>query len=54
MNKGDLEFTDNHHLAKLIQYGNDNDKEIASEEWVHRFRKPYPYHPSYENERYPE
>lgn len=52
MKDGDLEFADTHYLAKLIQFGTKGDRKVASAEWHKRLGRPFPYHPSHENERY--
>ena len=50
--RGDLLYTDNYSLSKLIQFGTDAEKSCAGSEWERRTGKPFPYHPSYENDSY--
>ena len=53
ISKLDLPCADTYTLAKFIQYGNKYEKESAMFEWKRRIGKPFPYHPSYENDTYP-
>ena len=53
LERGDLEYADTYFLAKLIMWGNDNEKLVAGEEWHRRLGKDFPYHPSFEGEKYP-
>lgn len=51
--RGSLEFADTYFLAKLIMWGNENEKIVSSEEWKKRTGKPFPYHPSFRGGKYP-
>lgn len=42
------------HLAEWIRRGDADEKRVANAEWVRRAGKPYPYHPSYDGDTYPE
>ncbi len=53
LERGELEYADTYFLAKLIMWGNDNEKLVAGEEWNKRTGKDFPYHPSFEGEKYP-
>lgn len=50
LTRGDLVYADIHFLAKLIQYGQADEKEAAEFEWEKRIGKPFPYHPSYDDD----
>ncbi|KKL63074.1 hypothetical protein LCGC14_2178770 [marine sediment metagenome] len=51
----DLDFScaDTYTLAKFILQGNKNEKGAAGFEWEERTGKPFPYHPSYDDDTYP-
>jgi len=53
LERGDLEYADTYFLSKLILYGNKNEKLVANAEWKRRTGKKFPYHPSFEGDRYP-
>jgi len=51
----DLNFpcADTYTLAKFILQGNKSEKAAAQFEWEERTGKPFPYHPSYDDDIYP-
>ena len=51
----DLDFpcVDTYTLANFILHGNKNEKSAAQFEWEKRIGKPFPYHPSYDDDIYP-
>ena len=49
----DFPCADTYTLAKFILQGSKDEKESAQFEWEKRMGKPFPYHPSYENDTYP-
>ena len=53
LERGDIKYADTYFLAKLILYGNDNEKLFAGDEWRRRTGKDFPYHPSFEGDKYP-
>ena len=53
LERGDMEHADTYFLAKLILWGNENEKLVAGEEWKRRTGKDFPYHPSFKREKYP-
>ena len=53
LERGDIKYADTYFLAKLVLYGNDNEKLVAGDEWRRRTGKDFPYHPSFEDDKYP-
>ena len=53
LERGDLECADTYFLAKLIMYGNEDEKLVANDAWKKRIGKPFPYHPSFKRNKYP-
>jgi len=53
LERGDMEYADTYFLAKLILYGNKDEKLVANAEWKRRTGKKFPYHPSFQGNRYP-
>ncbi len=53
LERGSLEFADTYFLAKLIIWGNENEKLVSGEEWKRRTGKAFPYHPSFTDDEYP-
>ena len=53
LERGEMKYADTYFLAKLIMYGNENEKLVAGDEWEKRTGKPFPYHPSFKRNRYP-
>ena len=53
LERGEIEYIDTYHLAKLILYGNENEGLVANEEWRRRTKFAFPYHPSFKRNKYP-
>jgi len=53
LERGEMKYADTYFLAKLIMYGNENEKLVAGDEWKKRTGKDFPYHPSFKRNRYP-
>jgi hypothetical protein len=49
-----LQHSDTYSLAQFVRLPRLGQIEKAKAEWLRRFGKQYPYHPSYENNTYPE
>jgi len=51
--RGKMEYADTYYLAKLILYGNEDERLVAGDEWRRRTKFAFPYHPSFKKNKYP-